>query len=211
MKDPFLAVLLALLLPGLGHLYLGAWGRGFAFLLGSVLPGLLLRPVGLVGSVAVWIWSVVDAYRLARARREAAPPSATVVDGHALETHRLALSAYLPFVVVPIGIIALLVAVGAFFMGRRSMRVDEDPASAAGRVIERIEAYHAEHGAYPETLDEVSPTDDPIERKRALDAWGRPLVYRKTESGFSLFSAGPDAQPDTTDDILYHPSVAPAP
>jgi|GEM_PF-752720 len=58
-----------------------------------------------------------------------------------------------------------------------------------------LQAYHAEHNAYPATLVELTPAylkavpDDPF----ALQA---PLCYQRTETGYLLYSIGPDGKDD---------------
>jgi TM2 domain-containing membrane protein YozV len=90
-RTPLVAALLSLLVPGLGQIYAGRGDRGAAILVGAIIVGslnLIFLPVfvsaGLdpgaewsywiprighdvisVWSIAFWIWTVVDAYRLA--------------------------------------------------------------------------------------------------------------------------------------------------
>jgi TM2 domain-containing membrane protein YozV len=59
-KSPGVALLLSFLFCGIGQMYNGQVGKGFAFLLGGILAWLIL-----LGWV-VWIWSMVDAYTTAK-------------------------------------------------------------------------------------------------------------------------------------------------
>ncbi|WP_348612142.1 zinc ribbon domain-containing protein [Halobaculum rarum] len=97
-KRPWLAVLLALAVTGLGHAYLRRWLRGFAWFAATFAAVLLLvppdviealntgapiaNPVEALPPVLVVAASAVDAYLLARATREntdARPSEAAVV------------------------------------------------------------------------------------------------------------------------------------
>jgi len=68
---PF-AVILSLLLPGLGHLYLKRWYRGIAILLAAaVLSGIVVwygRPIWYFAPAGVWLWNAWDAARLAKGK-----------------------------------------------------------------------------------------------------------------------------------------------
>jgi phosphonate transport system permease protein len=70
-KSPLVAFLLSIV-PGLGQIYAGAYGRGISLLLGLPLQALLFRLIGhsalMAWLVLVWIWNLFDAARLARAR-----------------------------------------------------------------------------------------------------------------------------------------------
>ncbi|GBE02350.1 bacterial type II secretion system protein G [bacterium BMS3Bbin06] len=59
-------------------------------------------------------------------------------------------------------------------------------------VRESIEEYRMLKGRYPETLPAGT----------IKDPWNNRFFYEPTESGFRLFSAGPDKKPDTGDDIF---------
>jgi TM2 domain-containing membrane protein YozV len=91
-RNPWLAGLLSLLVPGLGQIYCGEGNRGAAILVAAIVIGnlnLLFLVLFVVAdidptvcwaywiprvghdvvslwSVAFWIWAVVDAYRLAK-------------------------------------------------------------------------------------------------------------------------------------------------
>jgi tetratricopeptide (TPR) repeat protein len=95
-------------------------------------------------------------------------------------------------------------------------------AAATLALLESVKAalrqYLDDKGAYPasgiETLaSELGPkgndslrlpADQTDSRGRILDGWGRPLVYRRTDGGFRLYSLGPDGRDDdgAGDDIL---------
>jgi len=78
-KSPWAAAALSALVPGLGHIYLGHYPRGFTYLAGF--GGLEffgfdldLTAVGAVvgvpmelGGIGLWLYGIADAWRLARA------------------------------------------------------------------------------------------------------------------------------------------------
>jgi signal peptidase I len=87
-KDPLIAVILSLLLPGVGQIYVGRVARGILILLLiplfavlAFLPGLFLvgfesfsgfiwwSVISSVILLGAYIWQVVDAYRLAEASK----------------------------------------------------------------------------------------------------------------------------------------------
>src|SRR4051794_9140260 len=82
-KSPVLAFLLSIV-PGLGQIYAGAYGRGLALLLGLPLQALLFwlvrQPNLNAWLVLIWIWNLFDAACLARGRAaSAALPVALLV------------------------------------------------------------------------------------------------------------------------------------
>jgi hypothetical protein len=75
--NPYWVLLLAILLPGAGHVAVGQIGRGFTFILFIVLFGLLTVMTTTAdqsfvarhaGGLFVWALSIPDAYRHARLR-----------------------------------------------------------------------------------------------------------------------------------------------
>lgn len=65
-KDVAVATVLACVFTGAGHMYLGRWGRGFAFLGGAILAAILTFLLLGIGGIAIVIWSVIDAHNLAK-------------------------------------------------------------------------------------------------------------------------------------------------
>lgn len=76
-KSPALATMLAVV-PGLGHIYLGQYGRGLGFMAGTavlqfagldldltVVGAVLGVPIEL-GGMGLWLFSIADAHRTAR-------------------------------------------------------------------------------------------------------------------------------------------------
>ena len=62
-KDPTLACLLNLLLPGIGHVYIGRAGRGALIFALVVALGIITWGIGAILVVA---WAMYDAHRIAQ-------------------------------------------------------------------------------------------------------------------------------------------------
>lgn len=66
-KSVLLAVLLAAVVPGLGHMYLRRFAQGLAILIiVVVLLFLFFLIITVAAAVLIWLWQVYDAYRTAR-------------------------------------------------------------------------------------------------------------------------------------------------
>lgn len=61
-KNPVLAAVLSLIICGVGQFYNGDIKKGAVMLLGFLL---LFVPTGGIASLAIGIWSIIDAYRVA--------------------------------------------------------------------------------------------------------------------------------------------------
>jgi TM2 domain-containing membrane protein YozV len=71
-KSPALAVLLSFILPGLGQIYNDEVQKGVWFLIAAVVASLaIIIVIGLLAAPIVWIWSMVDAYKVADAKNRA--------------------------------------------------------------------------------------------------------------------------------------------
>lgn len=75
--NPGVAAVLSVLMPGLGQIYKGWIGRGFAFLIFTVLGYMVVILPGL----ALHIWAIVDAYNgQSRAEAEYVPSPSNLFD-----------------------------------------------------------------------------------------------------------------------------------
>jgi TM2 domain-containing membrane protein YozV len=61
-KQPWLALVLSLVIVGVGQLYNNDWKKALAMFVGAIL-GIYLTAG--IATFAIWIWSMVDAYRVA--------------------------------------------------------------------------------------------------------------------------------------------------
>lgn len=121
-------------------------------------------------------------------------------------------------IMLVLGIIALLVGAGIYSLGdvtssgkRTRAKADINTLTAA------LRGYEVDNTFLPTTEQGLNalvtkPSSRPSPqnwvaklKKPLLDGWGNPYHYRrpgsKDKGGFDVFSAGPDGQPDTADDI----------
>ena len=88
-----------------------------------------------------------------------------------------------------------LISMAVFYMGYLASPVFSKSYQASEE-IDRLrflaETYKVENSRYPASLEHVGNATDP---------WGNPYVYKVTDTGYTLFSAGPDGTPGTSDDI----------
>jgi general secretion pathway protein G len=84
-------------------------------------------------------------------------------------------------------------------------------------LLTQLQMYEVQNGTYPSSQQGIQalverPTGEPQPRRWRrlldnvpLDPWGTPYLIRnpatKSKAGIDLFSAGPDHQPNTADDI----------
>ena len=67
-KNTLLAVVLSVLLPGLGHMYLGLDNAGAILLIAYIVSLILiLFVIGLALALIVWVWALVDTINSANA------------------------------------------------------------------------------------------------------------------------------------------------
>ncbi len=199
-KDPTLAAILSALFPGGGQLYCQQWVRGILFFLGVF----LLSPLGFLLSAGIWVWGIIDAYRLAQALQGATGSGeGQVIDVSALRLPSVDWKRVLLYTGIPVGIASLLLVV-IVIMTLRSGFMDANGSGEKLRNLAKmIETYKTKTGAYPDSLDKLIDPTDPLEKKQILDPWGKRFIYRPAQDGFDLFSAGKDGQPGSSDDIQY--------
>ncbi|MDZ8091723.1 MAG: zinc-ribbon domain-containing protein [Nostoc sp. DedQUE05] len=67
-KDPILAAILSFILPGIaiGQFYNGDVKKGLVMLVGAIILG--STDFKIMG-IAIWVWSVIDAYQVAKGNR----------------------------------------------------------------------------------------------------------------------------------------------
>jgi hypothetical protein len=90
--------------------------------------------------------------------------------------------------------VALAVSISAagLFFGTRPDFRDFRESRQIDRLRVKIEAFKYEQGSYPQSLDLLTGS---------TDVWGRPYIYRFSESSFFLSSTGADGIEKTKDDI----------
>ncbi len=179
-----LPVVLSIVFPGLGQLYFGKWVRAAFMILLGASP---VYPVALV-------WSVVDAYKLARA---GTPPQ--------FSSRETVVAVVLLVVVVPACVAALAFTAAGTFGWLKDEYLDKAATKDEGAEITRaIIEYQSQTGRYPENLA-VLVQGRPLRADWLTDGWGRPYEYRLEGGGrsFRLSSAGRDGRFGTSDDLSW--------
>lgn len=79
-KSVGLAVVLSIIIAGLGQIYLGRIKRGIVILIVGFVMSLVLSYIfgwiGILPTFAFWIWQIIDAYKIAK-NQQTTPPSDT--------------------------------------------------------------------------------------------------------------------------------------
>lgn len=118
----------------------------------------------------------------------------------------------LMLVVIIIGILSAMV------VPRLTGRSEEAKRSVAKTDIESnislaLDLYEMDNGTYPNSLDDLKtkPTEadnwkGPYIKKKAIDPWGRPYVYKfpaaHNPEGYDIYSFGRDGQEGGGDDVV---------
>lgn len=120
-------------------------------------------------------------------------------------------------IMLVVSIIVIILGVAISKLGNttaiaKSMRVQADIQA----IKTQLQLYESMNGFYPTTEQGLQalvtqPSNDPrparwyqLFKELPTDPWGNTYIYKnpglKNPSGYDLFSAGPDRQPDTADD-----------
>jgi hypothetical protein len=181
-----IAVVLSVLIPGLGQIYLGKTLRGILMVLLAITP---LYP-------AILVWSVLDCLHLNKqgatpqfARREAI--GAIVLLG----------------IVVP----ATLVTTGytafrLFDWYQQSHARPRRTVAEATEIVRALGAFHDGQTRYPTELDAIIG-GRPLRKGWNTDEWGRSYLYELGDDAksFRLVSPGRDGIAGTPDDLVFTP------
>jgi hypothetical protein len=65
-RNPSVALFLSLFITSAGQFYNGDAKKGAVMLVGCIVAFSLIAKIGFIGLFAVWIWSMYDAYQLAK-------------------------------------------------------------------------------------------------------------------------------------------------
>ena len=105
-------------------------------------------------------------------------------------------------------VVVSLAALIAVLFGQGSSYRCADVLSPLSHAREDVEWFRRRYGDYPDSLEQVCmvfhPSDDCVIAYSLFDFWGRRLSYRRGQSGYELFSNGPDALPNTEDDVMLY-------
>lgn len=76
-KNPWVALALSFVIPGVGQFYNGDHSKGAVILIGAIVGGLVS---GGVLTIPVWIWAMIDAYKVASGQGKTWPPIVNAPD-----------------------------------------------------------------------------------------------------------------------------------
>lgn len=122
------------------------------------------------------------------------------------------------FTLIELMLVVIIIGVlSAMVMPKLVGRSDQAKVQAAKTDIESnlslvLDLYEMDMGGFPESLEYLSarPSSSeswhgPYIKKKAIDPWGRPYIYKSpgehNSDSYDLYSAGKDGQPVTEDDI----------
>ena len=114
--------------------------------------------------------------------------------------------------ILVLAIIAILIGLGIYHLSGTEDTANIVRARADCKTIAMtLTQYKVRHSRLPTQGEGLAPlVNGPdgstlIKQEALTDAWGQPYQYRnpskKGKTGFDVFSAGPDGQPDTADDV----------
>ena len=69
-------------------------------------------------------------------------------------------------------------------------------------LADRVRAYHADHGNFPRTVDELY-ADEKQKSKEAKDPWGNWYQITPEENGFMIRSLGKSKKQGTRQELVY--------
>jgi general secretion pathway protein G len=109
-------------------------------------------------------------------------------------------------IMIVLTIISAVMAFAAFNVVSymKTARIKEAGIQAT-KFMQFVQLYFVQHGEFPESLEELTTEGDgahAITDHVPADPWGNPYVYQRSSNGeFTVWSAGPDGQSGTHDDI----------
>lgn len=176
------ALILTLLVPGLGQLYYGKNGRGILMILLGITPLYLL----------VLIWSLIDVVML---NNSGAVPVYKPKDA-------LWAIVILIFIVPTFLFIAICGVVSAGEWYSNHYVFPEQTRHEIHQITQSLMEYHSEFGRYPDSIGAIVK-GNPIRTGWYCDSWGNPYHYSISDDGkyCTLISMGQDRTLNTGDDI----------
>ncbi len=176
------------------------------FLVGTIFTATLFPPIGFLLSGAIWIWGIVDAYRIAQEeQRYEGGAEGPIIDVGRPRFSNIDIRPALTLIGIPVAIVAMIVLILIVLLTRYGFWHDGSSKETGKSLIEKIEAHKTKTGSYPRSLNVLIDPTDPIEKKLTLDPRGNSYIYQTTEGGFELLSSGKDGIAGTKDDIRYYP------
>lgn len=178
-----IAIVLSILLPGLGQLYYGKNIRAILMVLLGLTP---LYPL-------VLIWTVIDIIIL---NKNGATPKYSKKDA--------AWAIVILLVIIPAFVIIAvsgLFAVGDWYSEK--FVIPEQTTYEGANIVSAIQVYKESYGKYPSGISELI-NGRPLRSGWGEDGWGEPYYFEVLENGsdFRLISKGRDRTINTDDDIV---------
>jgi TM2 domain-containing membrane protein YozV len=178
-----LAIILSIILPGLGQIYYGKVFKGLLMIFLTFVP--FIYPI-------VLIWSIYDCIQLRKK---------VTVDPITRKQAILALIT--GFIIIPL--IATALFSGAFYVASKISNQylkKYNTVSEMKKIQVELEKNFNKEGTYPENLSVIIGSS-PVNQTLYTDSWGNLYNYEKTnDNEFKLTSNGVDGLPNTKDDII---------
>lgn len=180
-----IALILSILIPGLGQFYYGKNVRAIFMVLFGLTP---LYP-------AVLIWSIIDIIIL---NKQGVEPK--------YSTKQAFWGILLLVIVIPTFIFIVSLSIFTFGAWYSDNYVFPQQTMAEGRQIETaINDFFASNGYYPNSINDLI-AGHPLRSGWTVDSWGNQYIYKIIDNGknYKLISKGKDCLANTKDDIVFH-------
>jgi ABC-type multidrug transport system fused ATPase/permease subunit len=176
------ALILSILMPGLGQFYYGKNIRAICMILLGLTP---LYPL-------VLIWTIIDIIIL---NRKGSVPVYRARDA--------IWAIVILAIIIPIFI--AVTATGLYYVGSWYSETHVLPAqtkSEIRKISSAISEFNTAHGYFPDSLSELI-INHPLRSGWLKDSWGEPYIYKKMDDreDIQLISKGPDKELNTEDDL----------
>jgi hypothetical protein len=179
-----IAIVLSILLPGLGQFYYGKNIRAILMVLLGLTP---LYPL-------VLIWTIIDIVVL---NKKGATPKYSKKDA--------AWAIVILLVIIPVFV--FITASGLFAIGNwysEKFVIPEQTTSEGFNIVSAIQEFNDSHGKLPSSISELIDSR-PLRAGWGKDGWGEPYYFEVLENGtdYKLISKGRDRTIGTDDDIVF--------
>ncbi|MBK3519888.1 type II secretion system protein GspG [Carboxylicivirga marina] len=178
-----LAIILSIILPGLGQLYYGKVFKGLVMIFLTFVP--FIYPF-------VLIWSIYDCVQLRKK-----------VSIDPITQKETALALVIGFIIVPIVAIGLYTGVSVVGnkISNQYLKKNYTLTEMKKMQLDLEKTLH-KNGSYPENLSELVG-HKPLNETLYTDAWGNMYHYeKKDDNSYKLMSNGVDGISGTNDDIV---------